>query len=205
MTNTSLCYIQHADSYLMIHRTKKQDDYNKDKWIGIGGKFEEQESPYDCVIREVFEETQIKMNRKFLEYRGIVTFICRNEGKEPYTEFMHLFWYDLDGAEGDAAEGRGDSAEIGETAGLRGESAVADQSADLQAASALVAKSALTDKSSLPDCPEGVLEWVAVDKMNELPHWKGDEIFLDLLAKKVPFFSLKLEYENNELVSWELD
>ena len=57
----------------MIHRTKKEKDYNKDKWIGIGGKFEENESPKECARREIFEETGLTVNS--LEYRGIVTFV----------------------------------------------------------------------------------------------------------------------------------
>ena len=55
MRNTSLCYMERGGSYLMLHRVKKTVDENKDKWIGIGGKFEEGESPEDCVLREVRE------------------------------------------------------------------------------------------------------------------------------------------------------
>ena len=57
----------------------------------------------------------------------------------------------------------------------------------------------LQDNKALSDCDEGILEWIPKDKMNELPHWQGDEIFLDLIDKKVPFFSLKLVYENDKL------
>ena len=73
-----------------------QNDYNKDKWIGIGGKFENAESPEDCVIREVREETGLELNPDKLEYRGIVTFICDDENEPDglFTEFMHLFWTD---------------------------------------------------------------------------------------------------------------
>lgn len=139
----------------MIHRIKKQNDYNKDKWIGIGGKFENTESPEECVQREVLEETGLILNPENLEYRGIVTFVCNDE-KQPdgmFTEFMHLFWTD----------------------------------------------SFSGDLINSDDCAEGSLEWVPKAKMNDLPHWKGDEIFLDLIEKKVPFFSLKLVYKNGEL------
>lgn len=85
MKNTTLCYIEQNDKYLMLHRIKKVNDQNHDKWIGVGGKFEDGESPEDCLLREVKEETGLTL-KKF-SYRGIVTFVsnvCE-------TEYMHLF------------------------------------------------------------------------------------------------------------------
>ena len=85
MKNTTLCYIEKDGKYLMLHRDKKENDLNHDKWIGIGGKFEENESPEECLLREVKEETGLTLT----EYRrcGIVTFVSdRWEG-----EYMHLF------------------------------------------------------------------------------------------------------------------
>jgi 8-oxo-dGTP diphosphatase len=61
MINTSLCYIQRGNEYLMMHRVKKENDLNKDKWIGIGGKFEPGESPEECVLRETLEETGLTL------------------------------------------------------------------------------------------------------------------------------------------------
>ena len=181
LVNTSLCYIEKDGCYLMLHRTKKEHDYNKDKWIGIGGKFENGESPEDCAVREIYEETGLVVEPSELEYCGIVTFVDVsniNEGEslppglspqtvfgtppsprgEPpktpgiYTEFMHIF------------RARKFSGEL------------------------------------KTDCPEGDLEWVPVSKLKELPHWQADEIFYDFLAQNHDFFSLKCIYKNNVLV-----
>lgn len=88
MINTTLCYIAQGEDYLMLHRVKKENDLNHDKWIGIGGKFEDKESPEDCVVREVLEETGLKLTS--YRYRGIVTFVS---DRWP-TEYMHLFTAD---------------------------------------------------------------------------------------------------------------
>ncbi len=85
MKNTTLCYIEKDGRYLMLHRIKKKNDLNQDKWIGIGGKFEENESPEECLLREVREETGLTLTD--YRYCGIVTFVSdRWEG-----EYMHLF------------------------------------------------------------------------------------------------------------------
>lgn len=85
MVNTTLCYIENDGKYLMIHRVKKENDMNRDKWIGVGGKFEAGESPHECALREIREECGILPNN--LRYRGIVTFVSNEFG----TEYMHLF------------------------------------------------------------------------------------------------------------------
>ena len=85
MRNTTLCHIERDGKYLMMHRVKKTVDENKDKWIGIGGKFEEGESPEDCLLREVREETGLTL--RSWQFRGIVTFVSDEWG----TEYMHLF------------------------------------------------------------------------------------------------------------------
>ena len=90
MVNTTLCYIEKDNCYLMLHRTKKENDYNHDKWIGIGGKFENGESPEDCAIREINEETGLEIAPENLEYCGIVTFVDTST-PDIYTEFMHVF------------------------------------------------------------------------------------------------------------------
>ncbi len=85
MKQTTLCYLERGDEYLMLHRTKKENDENHDKWIGVGGKFEAGESPEDCMHREIFEETGLTVTD--YRYRGIVTFVSNLYG----TEYMHLF------------------------------------------------------------------------------------------------------------------
>lgn len=85
MKQTTLCYLERDGQYLMLHRVKKQHDENHDKWIGVGGKFEDKESPEDCVRREVLEETGLTLTK--FRYCGLVTFVS-----DIYpTEYMHLF------------------------------------------------------------------------------------------------------------------
>ncbi len=141
---TTLCYIEKEDSYLMLHRVSKKNDVNKDKWIGIGGHFEEGESPEECLLREALEETGLTLTS--YRFRGLVTFSQEGYG----TEYMCLFTAD----------------------GFTGE---------------------------MKECDEGVLKWVPKKDLDKLNLWTGDAIFLDLLAKDAPFFSLKLSYQKDEL------
>ena len=151
MKNTTLCYIEKDGKYLMIHRVKKQNDINKDKWVGVGGKLEAGETPFDCARREIEEETGLLVDK--LNYRGLVTFVSDEFG----TEYMHLFHADR------------------------------------------------FSGSLLEECAEGNLEWVDKKDVLRLPLWEGDKIFLDLLDKDVPFFSLKLVYNKDILVSHKLE
>ena len=144
MFQTTLCYLERDGKWLMLHRVKKENDLNEGKWVGIGGKFEEGESPEDCLIREVKEETGFKV--RSWNYRGIITFVSDKWG----TEYMHLF-----------------------------------HSSDFS--------------GQLRDCDEGVLEWIPKADLHALPKWEGDDIFLRLLDRDVPFFSLKLTYEGDRL------
>ena len=146
MINTCLCYIEKDGKYLMLHRVKKENDLNHDKWVGIGGKFEKGETPEEACLRESFEETGLTL--KNLSYRGLVTFVSNQWG----TEYMHLFH--SNSFEGD-----------------------------------------------LKECDEGNLEWVEKSMVYELPLWAGDKIFLKLLEKDIPFFSLKLVYEGEKLIN----
>ena len=151
MKQTTLCYIEQNDQYLMLHRVKKSHDASHNKWIGIGGKCEADESPDECMVREVKEETGLDVDR--WRYCGIVTFIsdvwpC---------EYMHLFTCD-------AFHG------------------------------------------TLTECDEGDLQWVDKTRLFALNLWPGDRIFLHLLMEADrPFFSLKLVYKGDDLVSAKLD
>ena len=145
MINTTLCYLERGEEYLMLHRTKKENDLNNDKWIGVGGKFQDKESPEDCLLRETWEETGLTLTS--YRYRGLVTFISNLWP----TEYMHLFTAD----------------------GWTGEP---------------------------HPCEEGELAWIKKADLLSLPLWKGDQIFLDLLDRNTPFFSLKLQYEGDDLV-----
>ena len=147
---TPLCYIEQNESYLMLHRTTKANDENHNKWIGVGGHFEGTESPEECLLREVKEETGLTLNS--WSFRGIVTFVSDDHP----AEYMHLF-----------------------------------TSTDFT--------------GTVCPCDEGQLEWVQKSKINTLSLWEGDKIFLDLLAKEAPFFSLKLIYKNGLLTTKILD
>lgn len=144
MRNTTLCYIHHEGKTLLLHRVKKENDLNKDKWIGVGGGFEDKESPEDCLLREVYEETGLTLTG--YAYRGIVTFVS----DKWETEYMHLFTADR-------------------------------------------------FTGTLKECDEGTLEWVADEVVPTLPTWEGDRIFLNLLERDMPFFSLKLTYTGEKL------
>ena len=96
MLNTTLCYVTRGSEVLMLHRVKKKNDLNKDKWIGIGGKFEGEESPDECLLREAKEETGLTLTR--WRCRGVVTFLSDTyEG-----EYMYLFT--ADGFEGELTD-----------------------------------------------------------------------------------------------------
>ena len=143
---TTLCYLERGEEYLLLHRTKKKRDENRDKWIGVGGKFEEGESPEDCLLREVWEETGLRLER--YRYRGIVTFVS-----DVYPcEYMHLFTADR-------------------------------------------------WSGTSHDCAEGELAWLPKREFASLPMWEGDKIFLDLLERASPFFSLKLVYQGERLTA----
>ncbi len=100
LLQTTLCYLEQNGCYLMLHRVKKKNDVNHDKWIGVGGKFEPGEDAHACALREVYEETGLTMHAP--RYRGIVDFFC-----PPWpAERMHLFTCsDFSGTMTDCDEG----------------------------------------------------------------------------------------------------
>ena len=97
---TTLCYIENENQYLMLHRIRKKNDVNHDKWIGVGGKFERGESPKECLLREVKEETGYTLTS--WKYRGIITFVYG----EDIVEYMSLYTADkYEGTQIDCDEG----------------------------------------------------------------------------------------------------
>ena len=97
MRNCTLCYITRGNDVLMLHRVKKKNDINKDKWIGIGGKFEANETPDECLLREAMEETGLTLTS--WQCRAVVTFLTENDDDG---EYMYLFT--ADGFEGELKE-----------------------------------------------------------------------------------------------------
>ncbi len=151
MRNTTLCYLEKDNKYLMLYRNKKENDANAGKWVGIGGGFEPRESPEECAKREIFEETGLRADA--LSLRGIITF--DNDMYE--TEYMFLF-------------------------------------------------TSNKFKGSLNiDCNEGELAWIDKNKILSLNLWEGDKYFLDLISKDSPFFSMKLTYCSDKLISVHLN
>lgn len=97
---TTLCYIEKDGNYLMMHRVKKENDINRDKWVGVGGHFEADESPEECLLREVKEETGLTLAS--WQLRGIITFICDKQ----QTEYMFLYTADAySGVQTECSEG----------------------------------------------------------------------------------------------------
>lgn len=151
MTITTLCYIENNNQYLMLHRTKKPNDINEGKWIGVGGHVERDESPEECLVREVREETGLTLTA--YKFRGLVTFV----NNKCESELMCVFTAD----------------------GYTGE---------------------------LITCNEGELRWVDKTQVPNLPTWEGDRVFLDLLlSNEERFFSIKLQYEEDQLVEKEIN
>ena len=146
MNNTTLCYIKDGSKYLMLHRVSKKKDVNAGKWIGFGGHFEDGESPEECLLREIGEETGLKLKQYAL--RGIVTFISDGAPSE------YMFLYTSDSFEGE-----------------------------------------------LVPTDEGETAWIDEKDLASLPMWEGDVIFLSLIRRGAGFFSLKLVYDSDRLIS----
>ena len=151
MRLTTLCYVENGGRWLMMHRVKKDADENAGKWIGPGGHLLEDETPEECVRREVREETGLELQD--LRLRGIITFILPDWGNE--LTFLYT---------------------------------------------------AHTEQTELPECAEGILRWVPMDEVMELPLWEGDRIFLPLLRREGERFSLKLNYApGGALLDWHME
>ena len=151
MILSTVCYIEKDNKYLMLHRTKKKNDVNKDKWIGIGGKFEERESPEECIVREVKEETGLTL--KSYKLRCIVTYVS------PSWETEYMYVFTSDDFEGELAS----------------------------------------------ECNEGDLQWIYKSQIANINTWEGDKIFIEKMQNDDNFFTLKLEYNEDKLVNYELN
>ena len=139
MRLTTLCYAENNGRWLMMHRVKKSGDENAGKWIGLGGHLQEDETPEECVRREIREEAGLELED--LRLRGILTFILPDWGNE--MTFLYT---------------------------------------------------AKAPDVPLPECGEGILEWIPTDRVADLPLWEGDRFFLPLLRQRRDLFSLKLVY-----------
>ena len=139
MRITTLCYAENGGRWLMMHRTKKDADENAGKWIGLGGHLQEDETPEECIRREVREEAGLELRN--LRLRGILTFILPDWGNE--LTFLYT---------------------------------------------------AEAEDTPLPECSEGVLQWIPQEQVMNLPLWEGDRVFLPLLQTRQEVFSLKLVY-----------
>ncbi|MCR5109240.1 MAG: 8-oxo-dGTP diphosphatase [Lachnospiraceae bacterium] len=149
MKISTLCYLEKDGRYLMLLRNKKKQDVNEGKWIGVGGKTENGESPEECLCREVKEETGLILND--FKLRGILTFSSKGWEDEV------IFVYTSDDFEG-----------------------------------------------IIRECSEGELRWIRKEDIWDLNLWEGDRIFLELLMKDSPLFSLKLSYEGDTLTEKKL-
>ena len=186
-TITTLCYMERDDKYLMLHRVKKQIDVNKGKWIGVGGKLEPGESPEECLIREVREETGFVLTG--FRYRGLISFVYADKASEYiFTYTSKEFFMPTNMLNTDT-----ENAETANTnIGLPKKILLDDIYTDLP----------------VPECDEGIFAWVEKDSiLKKLELWEGDRYMLDYLLKdRLEPFSLKLCYDkdDNLLEAWEM-
>ena len=187
MLITTLCYIEHQNHYLMLHRTKKSQDINEGKWIGVGGKFADRESPEECLLREVYEETGFRLIS--WRFRGFITFLQENYE----TEYMCLYTADdfAVPAVADRMNCSGDS--------------LSAAASPLSVREHPAFASCDSKDWPVPDCMEGELQWIPIHEVGALNLWPGDRIFLRLLRERDDFFSLKLRYSGDDLLEAVLD
>lgn len=186
---TTLCYIEQDDQYLMLHRVKKKQDVNQDKWIGIGGHFEAGESPEECLLREVREETGLGLTS--WQFRGIVTFTFQSPQSAEYRGNPEV-----------CSNGKRKS-DDGNAGGCTGK--VVRNGMVQSDMEYMCLYTADGFEGTLADCEEGMLEWVKKSQVLQLPIWEGDRIFFYLLETGHPFFSLKLDYIGERLERAVLD
>jgi len=150
MKLATLCYVMKDDKTLMIYRNKKENDYHEGKWNGLGGKFEPGETPEQCAIRELKEETGLDVIKPHL--KGFITFPLFDKVEDWYVFVFVIKEF----------------------------------------------------KGELIDSPEGHLEWILNNKLNELNLWDGDRIFLPWLFED-KFFSAKFDYEDGKFTRYSVE
>ncbi len=199
---TTLCYLEKGAQYLMLHRVKKKRDLNQGKWVGVGGKAEPGESPEDCLLREVREETGLTLTR----YRlcGIVTFVQRPENGGAAAECAASESVPPGCAASECASPGCAASEcaspgcVASGPAFPGENALETEYMFLYTATEWTG-------TLRGDCREGELSWIDKSAVGNLPIWEGDRVFFGLLEEGRPFFSLKLNYQGDALQSCVLD
>lgn len=192
---TTLAYIVCKGRCLFIRKTRA-GDMNLDKYLGIGGHMEEGESPEECIIREIKEESGLSRDSlSSLEYRGHVTFVSDKYG----TEYMHVFLGFLDDFPGLSSCNEAACPKLSSG----NETALPELSACDEGELPELSPCDETDLPELSSCDEGELVWIDLPDIYGLPVWEGDKIMFDYLFSDNPpkFFSLKLCYEGDRLAS----
>ena len=205
-TITTLCYMERDDKYLMLHRVKKQIDVNKGKWIGVGGKLERGESPEECLIREVREETGFELTG--FRYRGLITFVYADKDPEYiFTYTSKEFFMPMEAANAPVLN---DTSELNNTSKSDNTSELnnmPDTAADINTV-VMPAVNAASIDLPVPECDEGIFAWIEKDRiLTELELWEGDRYMLNYLLKdRAEPFSLKLCYDEQDrlIEAWEL-
>ena len=182
MIRTTLCYIEHDGYYLMLLRNKKAKDPNEGKWIGIGGKFEEGETPDECMLREVREETGIEPER--YHFHGIIEFCPDNWEHEAMYLYTAVF----------PSKEKRTSSDTG-----RCESSTDSGSDDAAKADKSAAVDSFDSMPPLPECSEGTLRWMPKAEIMSLNLWEGDRIFLKDLLEGKSDINMRLVYHGDEL------
>lgn len=190
MKKTTLCYLEHDGRYLMMLRNKKKNDQSEGKWLGIGGKFLEGETPEECLRREVAEETGFALDS--LHFHGVVHFLSDvwdDEDMYLYTS-CDFSWPRQQGEHADAQSEHADIPSKPDSDPNKSREHLANDRL-----------SSLTSEPPTPICNEGTLSWIPKSQVLSLNLWEGDHLFLERLIAGQDFGELTVRYEGNTLVA----